>query len=125
MLSARVPISTHCKSLAYYNGLTRVRRPHRFKEDPRPVFKLLLMRGRIDYLWVESVENWRQLVGPEVAAKVDAIDKIEWAVNNVPSTASRARWQTMSGPRSLTLPPRCARRYLSADSLCLDCAELW
>jgi hypothetical protein len=37
-----------------------------FKEDPRPLFKLLLMSGRIDYFWVEPVENWRELVGPEV-----------------------------------------------------------
>ena len=35
------------------------------KEDPRPLFKLLLMSGRIDYFWVEPVENWRELVGPE------------------------------------------------------------
>jgi hypothetical protein len=52
-----------------------------FKEDPRPLFKLLLMSGRIDYFWVEPVGNWRELVGPELAAKVDAIDEIEWAVN--------------------------------------------
>jgi hypothetical protein len=32
MLSARVPISTHCNSLAYYNGLTRVRRLRRLKK---------------------------------------------------------------------------------------------
>ena len=72
-----------------------------FKEDPRPLFRLLLFSGRIDYFWVEPVENWRELVGPEVSAKVDAIDEIEWAVNNGPSTASRGNWQTMSGPRSL------------------------
>jgi hypothetical protein len=26
-----------------------------------------------------QVENWRELVGPEVSAKVDAIDEVEWA----------------------------------------------
>jgi hypothetical protein len=59
-----------------------------FKEDPRPLFKLLLISGRIDYFWVEPVENWRELVGPEVAAKVDAIDEIEWAVNSGPFTGA-------------------------------------
>ena len=72
-----------------------------FKEDPRPLFKLLGISGRIDFFWVETVENWRELVGPEVWARVDAIDEIEWAVNNGPSTASRASWQIRSGPRSL------------------------
>jgi hypothetical protein len=51
-----------------------------FKEDPRPLFRLLLFSGRIDYFWVAPVENWRELVGPEVSAKVDAINEIEWAV---------------------------------------------
>ena len=46
-----------------------------FKEDPRPLFKLLLMSGRIDYFWVEPVENWPELVGPGVSAKVDAIEE--------------------------------------------------
>ena len=50
-----------------------------FKEDPRPLFKLLLMGGRIDYFWVAAVENWRDLVGPGVSAKVDAMEEIEWA----------------------------------------------
>jgi hypothetical protein len=86
-----------------------------FKEDPRPLFKLLGISGRIDFFWVETVENWRELVGPEVCARVDAIDEIEWAVNNGPSTASRASWQTMSGPRSLDASAARARRYLSAD----------
>ena len=72
-----------------------------FKEDPRPLFISLGISGRIDFFWVETVENWRELVGLEVCVGVDAIDAIEWAVNNGPSTASRASWQTMSGPRSL------------------------
>jgi hypothetical protein len=72
-----------------------------FKEDPRPLFILLGISGRIDFFWVETVENWRELVEPEVCARVDAIDEIEWAVNNSPSTANRASWQTTSGPRSL------------------------
>jgi hypothetical protein len=50
-----------------------------FKEDPRPLFKLLLMSGRIDYFWVELVENWRELVGPGFPAKLDAMEEIEWA----------------------------------------------
>ena len=60
-----------------------------FKEHPRPLFKLLLMSGRIDYFWVEPVENWPELVGLEVAAKVDAIDEIEWAVTVRSSTRER------------------------------------
>lgn len=39
---------------------------------------------------VAAVKDWRELVGPEVSAKVDAIDKIESAVNNGPITGSRA-----------------------------------
>ena len=69
-----------------------------FKEDPRPLFRLLLSAGRIDYFWVAAVKNWRELVGPEIASKVDAIDAIEWAVNKGPFPASRASWPTMSGP---------------------------
>jgi len=57
-----------------------------FKEDPRPLFRLLLFSGRIDYFCVAAVENWRELVGPEVSAKVDAIDKFEWAVTSLSST---------------------------------------
>ena len=52
-----------------------------FKEDPRPLFKLLGISGRIQYFWVQTVENWRELVGPEASASVDAIDEIEWSVN--------------------------------------------
>ena len=51
-----------------------------FKQDPRPLLKLHGISGRIDYAWVAAVENWRELVGPEVSAKVDAIDEIKWAV---------------------------------------------
>ena len=51
-----------------------------FKEDPRPLFKLLLMSGRIDYFWVEPVENWRELVERKVSASIDAIDEIERAM---------------------------------------------
>ena len=50
-----------------------------FKEDPRPLFKLLLMSGRIGYFWVEPIKNWRELVGPGVSAKLDAVEEIEWA----------------------------------------------
>jgi hypothetical protein len=66
-----------------------------FKEDPRPLFRLLLFSGRIDYFWVEPVENWRELVGPEVCARVDAIDEIDWAVNRGPF--SRAGWLSRQG----------------------------
>ena len=59
-----------------------------FKEDPRPLFRLLLISDRIDYFWVEPVENWPELVGPEIAAKVDAIE--ERPVNSGPFTVSRA-----------------------------------
>jgi hypothetical protein len=61
-----------------------------FKEDPRPLFQLLGISGRIPYFWVETVEDWRELVGPEGSAKVDAIDEIEWAVNIDLFTGSRA-----------------------------------
>jgi len=37
--------------------------------------------GRIDYAWVAAVENWRELVGPEVSARVDAIGEIERTMN--------------------------------------------
>jgi hypothetical protein len=47
-----------------------------FKEDPRPLFKLLGISGRIDYAWLAAVENWRELVRPEASAKVGAIDEI-------------------------------------------------
>jgi len=69
-----------------------------FKEDPRPLFRLLLFSGRIDYFWVAPVENWRELVGPEVSAKVDAIDEIEWAV---PVHQSRLVEHTRSGPKAI------------------------
>ena len=48
-----------------------------FKQDPRPLLKLHGISGRVDYGWVAAVENWRELVGPAVSAKVDAIDDIE------------------------------------------------
>jgi hypothetical protein len=46
-----------------------------FKQDPRPLLRLHGISGRIEYAWVAAVENWRELVGPEVSAKVDAIDE--------------------------------------------------
>ena len=72
-----------------------------FKEDPRPLFRLLLFSGRIDYFWVEPVENWRELVGPEVAAKVDAIDEIEWAVISGSFTGGGLAERTRSGPKAI------------------------
>ena len=61
-----------------------------FKEDLCAFLKLHGISGRIDYAWVAARENWRELVGPEVSARVDAIDEIELAVNSGASTVSRA-----------------------------------
>jgi hypothetical protein len=41
-----------------------------FNQNPRPLLKLHGISGRIDYGWVAAVENWRELVGPEVSAKI-------------------------------------------------------
>jgi hypothetical protein len=60
-----------------------------FKEDLRAFLKWHGISGRIDYAWVAAVENWRELVGPEVSTRVDAIDEIERAVNSGPFTWSR------------------------------------
>jgi hypothetical protein len=49
-----------------------------YKQDPRPLLRLHGIIGRIDYAWVAAVENWRELAGPEVSAKVDAMEEIEW-----------------------------------------------
>src|SRR5712671_2158594 len=57
-----------------------------FKQDPRPLLKLHGISSRIDYAWVEAVENWREIVGPEVSAKVDTVDQVEWALNGAPTT---------------------------------------
>jgi hypothetical protein len=74
-----------------------------FKEDPRPLFKLLLISGRIDFFWVAAVENWRELVGSEVSAKVDAIDEAEWALHGGPFTGAGLVEQTRSGPKFVGL----------------------
>ena len=50
-----------------------------FKQDPRPLLRLHGISGRIDYAWVAAIENWRELVGPEVSAKFDAMEEIESA----------------------------------------------
>ena len=68
-----------------------------FNEDPRPLFKLLGIGGRIQYFWVQAVENWHQLVGPEASANVDSIDEIEWAVNIDPLSGSWSSEQIRSG----------------------------
>jgi hypothetical protein len=75
-----------------------------FKEDPRPLFRMLLFSGRIDYFWVEPVENWREFVGPEVSDKVDAIHEIEWAVNSGPFTWSRASRADKGWPKGDRAP---------------------
>ncbi len=59
-----------------------------FREDLRLFLKLHGVSGRIDYAWVAALENWRELVGPEVSARVDAVD--ERAVTSRPFTGSRA-----------------------------------
>ena len=50
-----------------------------FKDDLRAFLKLHGISSRIDYAWVAAVENWRELVGPELSATVDAMEEIEWA----------------------------------------------
>jgi hypothetical protein len=68
-----------------------------FEEDPRPLFRLLLFSGRIDYFWVAAVENWRELVGPEVSAKVDAIDE-----NRMGGDGPLLDWRTVSSRQAET-----------------------
>ena len=70
-----------------------------FKEDLCAFLKLHGISGRIDYAWVAAVENWRELVGPEVAAKVDAIDEIERVVNGGAFTRTRVGGQTSTDPK--------------------------
>jgi hypothetical protein len=82
-----------------------------FKEDPRPLFRLLLFSGRIDYFWVEPVENLRELVGPEVSAKVDAIDEMEWAVTSGPLTGAGRPEQTRSRPKAIARALAGAERH--------------
>ena len=72
-----------------------------FREDPRPLFRLLLMNGRVDYFWIEPVENWRELVGLEVAAKVDAIGDFEGPVTSGPLTGAGLAERTRSGPKAI------------------------
>jgi hypothetical protein len=72
MLSAKMPISMHCKSLACYNGARSSSTP--FKQDPRPLLKLHGISSRIDYAWVAPVGNWRELVAPEEAHPVSGED---------------------------------------------------
>jgi hypothetical protein len=60
-----------------------------FAQDPRPLLRVHGISGRIDYACIGPVENWRELVGPEVSAQVDAIDEIEWAVTGRPSTSGQ------------------------------------
>ena len=55
-----------------------------FNEDPRPLFKLLGISGRTQYFWVQAVENWRKLVGPEASADVDAINALTPALIGLP-----------------------------------------
>ena len=68
-----------------------------FKEDLRPFLRLHGIGGRIDYAWVGAVENWREIIGPEVSAKVDAIDEIEWTVTGRSSSSGQRSRQTEKG----------------------------
>ena len=72
-----------------------------FKEDLRAFLRLHGVGSRIDYAWVAAVENWRELVGPEVSARVDAIDQVKRAVNSRPFTEAELVEQTRSGPTSI------------------------
>jgi hypothetical protein len=72
-----------------------------FKEDLRAFLILHGISGRIDYAWVAAVENWRELVGTGVSAKVDAINAIEWAMTSGALTGARPVEHTHSGPLSL------------------------
>jgi hypothetical protein len=83
-----------------------------FKQDPRPLLRLHGISGRIDYFWIAPVENWRELVGPEVAAKVDAIDEIGWAVNSGPFTRTRG-----GGSREAIVGARSACSWNAASVL--------
>jgi hypothetical protein len=60
-----------------------------FKQDPRPLLTVDGISGRIDYAWIGPVENWRELVGPEVSAEVDAVDEIEWALTDRSSNSGQ------------------------------------
>ena len=81
-----------------------------FNEDLRLFLKLHGVSRRIDYAWVAAVENWRELVGPELSAKVDAIDEIEWAVNSGPFTGARLVDRKGLAQDRWTPPPRAAER---------------
>ena len=72
-----------------------------FRQDPRPLLKLHGISGRIDYAWVAAAENWRELVGLDLSAKVDAIDEIGRAVTSGASTGAGLVEHARSGPLSL------------------------
>jgi hypothetical protein len=91
----------HCKKHGLLQWFDARSSTTPFKEDLRAFLKLHGSNGRIDYAWVAAVEDWRELVGPEVSARVDAIDEIERAVNSGAFTGSRvSRAKTRSDPRS-------------------------
>ena len=72
-----------------------------FDEDLRLFLKLHGVSRRIDYAWVAAVENWRELVGPQLSTQVDAIDEIEWAVTSGALTRAGLVEHTRSDPLSL------------------------
>jgi hypothetical protein len=61
------------------------------------------MSGRIDYFWVEPVGNWRELVGPELAAEVDATDEIKRAADSGPFTGAGLVEQIRTGSKNVEL----------------------
>ena len=74
-----------------------------FNEDPRRLFKLLGISGRIDFFWVETVENWRELVGPEVSANVASIDEANGRCIAARSPEPDQLSRTRSGPKIVGL----------------------
>ena len=72
-----------------------------FKQDLRLFLKLYGVSSRVDYAWVAAVNDWRERVGPEVSAKVDAVDESEWRVNSGSLNGAGLLEQTRSGPLTL------------------------
>ena len=68
-----------------------------FKQDLRLFLKLYGVSSRVDYAWVAAVNDWRERVGPEISAKVDAVDESEWGVNSGPLNGAGLLEQTRSG----------------------------
>ena len=59
-----------------------------FKEDPRPLFKLLGITGRIDFFWVETVETGASLSGQKSLLRLTQSTKSNGALNSGPFTGA-------------------------------------